>query len=147
MPPDPTERRDWLLLTIDPLDLSAAVNFVTDPRAGGIDVFLGTTRAEISPDGKQLLALNYEAYERMAIEQFVGLGESAREKFEIVKLAILHRLGRVEVTEPSVIIAVSSPHRAQAFEACRFLIDQLKLDVTIWKKEVWSTGEETWVHP
>jgi molybdopterin synthase catalytic subunit len=60
---------------------------------------------------------------------------------------LLHRIGRVEIAQPSVIVAVSTPHRAQSFEACRYLIDQLKTDVPIWKKEVWSDGSGTWVHP
>jgi molybdopterin synthase catalytic subunit len=120
---------------------------VTDPHAGGIDLFLGTTRAETSADGRELVSLDYEAYERMAIEKLHSLAKRARTEWPVIKLAILHRIGPVPVGEPSVIIAVSTPHRADAFAACRFLIDQLKVDVPIWKKEVWADGSATWVHP
>ena len=83
----------------------------------------------------------------MALNQLQSLAAAARQRWPILKLALLHRIGRVPVGEPSVIIAVSTPHRADAFEACRFLIDELKKDVAIWKKEVWSDGTGTWVHP
>jgi molybdopterin synthase catalytic subunit len=83
----------------------------------------------------------------MAIEQLKKLAAAARTRWPIVKLALLHRVGKVALAEPSVVIAVSTPHRADAFEACRFLIDELKKDVAIWKKEVWSDGSGTWVHP
>jgi molybdopterin synthase catalytic subunit len=138
---------DLIQIHPTPLAVTGAIEFVTDPRAGGIDVFLGTTRDEASPDGRTLIALDYEAYEQMALEQMRKLAARAREKWPIVKLAMLHRVGRVAVGEPSVIIAVSTPHRAQAFESCRFLIDELKRDIAIWKKEVWSDGTGTWVHP
>ncbi|MGB7158732.1 MAG: molybdenum cofactor biosynthesis protein MoaE [Tepidisphaeraceae bacterium] len=138
---------DQIAIVAEPLDVGSAVTFVTAPTAGGIDVFLGTTRAETSADGRALVALDYEAYEQMAGEQLRELARRARVEWPIVKLAILHRTGRVEIGEPSVIIAVSTPHRGQAFEACRWLIDALKKDVAIWKKEVWADGSGTWVHP
>ncbi|HEV2295832.1 MAG TPA: molybdenum cofactor biosynthesis protein MoaE [Tepidisphaeraceae bacterium] len=138
---------DWITLSPEPLDSAAAVAFVTDGRAGGIDVFLGTTRAETSHDGRALIALDYEAYEQMAGEQLRELARRARAQWPIVKLALLHRTGRVALGEPSVMIAVSTPHRADAFAACRWLIDMLKKDVAIWKKEVWADGSGTWVHP
>ena len=138
---------DWIEISPQSLDVAAAVAFVTDGRAGGIDVFLGTTRAETSKDGRELVALDYEAYEQMAGEQLRALAVRARAQWPIVKLALLHRVGRVEVGAPSVIIAVSTPHRADAFAACKWLIDALKQDVAIWKKEVWADGSGTWVHP
>jgi molybdopterin synthase catalytic subunit len=137
----------WLEITPNALSVQAAVMFVTSPAAGGIDVFLGTTRSETNSQGQRLVALDYEAYQEMAYEQLRNLGRSVRQKCPVIKLAILHRTGRVELGEPSVIIAVSTPHRAEAFEACRWLIDALKKDVAIWKKEVWAGGESTWVHP
>jgi molybdopterin synthase catalytic subunit len=143
----PRASDDWIAIVPYDLSVDVATRLVTDPRAGGIDIFLGTTRQETAPDGGQLIALDYEAYEEMAIDQLRKLARRAREKWPIVKLAIFHRTGRVGLGEPSVIIAVSTPHRADAFEACRFLIDQLKVDVAIWKKEVWSDGTGTWVHP
>lgn len=142
-----SEPIDNVRITSEPLSLGRCVEFVTHPSAGGIDVFLGTTRAESSSDGRELVALDYEAYEQMAAEQLLALARAGREKWPIVKVAIHHRVGPVAVGEPSVIIAVSTPHRADAFEACRFLIDQLKVDVPIWKKEIWADGSGTWVHP
>jgi molybdopterin synthase catalytic subunit len=138
---------DWIEVSAQPLRVDRAVEFVTDPRAGGIDVFLGTTREEKASDGSELVALDYEAYAQMALEQLRALAQRAREKWPIIKLAILHRVGRVELGEPSVIIAVSTPHRADAFDACRFLIDELKVDVAIWKKEIWADGSASWIHP
>jgi molybdopterin synthase catalytic subunit len=82
----------------------------------------------------------------MALEQLQKLATTARSRWPICKLAVLHRIGDVPVAEPSVIIAVSTAHRADAFDACRFLIDELKKDVAIWKKEVWDDGTATWVH-
>jgi molybdopterin synthase catalytic subunit len=138
---------DQIAIEGQALSVEWAVRFVTDARAGGIDVFLGTTRAETTEDGRELVALDYEAYEAMAIGQMRQLAARAREQWPIVKLAILHRVGRVAVGEPSVIIAVASPHRAESFEACRFLIDSLKAEVAIWKKEAWGDGSGSWVHP
>ena len=136
---------DWLAILGEPLDAKRAVEFVTDPWAGGIDLFAGTTRAQTSADGRTLAALDYEAYEPMAMEQLRELAKEARAKWPVAKIAILHRIGRVAVGEPSVLIAVSTPHRAQAFEACRWLIDTLKERVAIWKKEIWSDGTGVWV--
>lgn len=138
---------DWIALSPEPLDAAAAISLVTDGGAGGIDLFLGTTRAEMSSNGRELIALDYEAYEQMAVEQLHALARGARERWPVVKLALLHRTGRVGVGEPSVLIAVSTPHRGDAFAACKWLIDTLKKDVAIWKKEVWADGATTWVHP
>jgi molybdopterin synthase catalytic subunit len=140
--------RDWVKLSIDALDVSAAVGFVSVPAAGGVDVFLGTTRAERDESGRELEALEYEAYPEMAVGQMLELARRVRERWPAVERCVLHhRLGRVGVAEPSVVIAVSTPHRAEAFEACRWLIDALKKDVAVWKKEVWADGTGTWVHP
>ena len=138
---------DDIRITPQRIDVAAAEAFVSDGRAGGIAVFLGTTRAETSADGRELIALDYEAYEQMALDQLRDLARRAREQWPVVKLALLHRTGRVAIGEPSVLIAVSTPHRAESFEACRWLIDTLKKDVAIWKKEVWADGSGTWVHP
>src|SRR5438309_11615744 len=98
---------DWIEISGEHLSAAAAVRFVTDPAAGGIDVFLGTTRQELG-DGKSLVALDYESYEEMAIEQMRDLTRRARERWPILKLALLHRTGRVAVGEPSVVIAVAT---------------------------------------
>lgn len=138
--------RDWVKLTLDPLDVAAAAGFVATAEAGGIDLFLGTTRAETNPAGQELEALDYEAYAEMALGQMLELTRRVRNRWPVVKSVLHHRIGRVAVTEPSVIIAVATPHRADAFEACRWLIDALKKDVAIWKREAWADGTATWVH-
>ena len=137
-----SDSADWIEIAGEPLDAARAIAFVSATAAGGIAVFLGTTRAE-----GNLLALDYEAYEEMALKQLRELAAAARSKWPIVKLALLHRTGRVKLAEPSVVIAVSTPHRAESFEACRFLIDSLKKDVAVWKKEVWADGTGSWIHP
>jgi molybdopterin synthase catalytic subunit/GNAT superfamily N-acetyltransferase len=151
LPSDPAasqrSRTDWIGLMSKPLPVAAAIRHVADARAGGIDAFLGTTRAESSKTGAPLVALDYEAYTEMAASQLYDLAKRAREQWPIIKLALLHRIGRVPLAEPSVVIAVSCPHRGEAFDACRWLIDTLKKEVAIWKKEVWADGSGTWVHP
>lgn len=136
---------DWIQLHAQPIDVGPVSQFVADPQAGGIAIFLGTTRAQGGPQGESLVALDYQAYEEMAREKMNQLALGARSTWPIKRLAILHRTGRVALGETSVIIAVSTPHRAQAFEACRWLIDTLKAEVPIWKKEVWGDGREQWV--
>ena len=138
---------DLIALTPDPLDVPRCVAFVSGPRSGGVAVFLGTTREEQRADGADLLALDYDAYPEMVITQLHDLAARARTRWPVVKLALLHRTGRVGLGEPSVVVAVSTPHRAEAFEACRWLIDSLKAEAAIWKKEVWSDGTGSWVHP
>jgi molybdopterin synthase catalytic subunit len=137
---------DDIQIISTPLDTAAAIAFVSNEHAGGVAVFLGTTRAETNAHGQQLIALDYQAYEEMAMQQLRKLAAAARAKWPIIKLALLHRIGRVGLAEPSVVIAVSTPHRGDAFDACRFLIDSLKKDIAIWKKEVWADGTGTWVH-
>jgi len=136
---------DWIEILDSALSVERVVKFASDSRAGGIDIFLGTTREEKSSDGRELVALDYEAYHEMALARLKLLADRARGQWPIVKLAILHRVGRVKLAEPSVVIAVSSPHRAESFAACQWLIDRLKVDVPIWKKEVWEDGTGTWV--
>jgi molybdopterin synthase catalytic subunit len=141
-----SQARDWIEIIATPLQVAPAVQFVSDAAAGGIDLFLGTTRAEKSVDGRELIALDYEAYPEMALTRMRLLVERARAQWPIVKVAMLHRVGRVALAEPSVIIAVSCPHRGESFAACKWLIDQLKIDVPIWKKEMWGDGTGTWVN-
>jgi molybdopterin synthase catalytic subunit len=142
-----TMQKDWIELTPEPLDVGKVVAFVTAPEAGGIAVFLGTTRAEKSEKGQALIALDYDAYGEMARKQMGELGARVRGKWPVERVAILHRTGRVNVGEPSVIIGVSTGHRSEAFEACRWVIDTLKAEVAIWKKEMWGDGSGRWVHP
>ena len=94
--------------------------------------------------GRETLYLEYEAYQPMALKEMEKLGESAREKFEISHIGIVHRLGKLEIGETSVVISVAAPHRRAAFEACEWLIVELKRTVPIWKKEIYADGE-TWI--
>src|SRR5947209_7276298 len=130
-----------IALTHEPLDVAAATARVTCPEAGGIAIFLGTTRAEAAPDPKagNLLALDYHAYEEMAFVQLKKLSDAARERWPIQRSIIWHRMGAVAVGESSVIIAVSCPHRDAAFAACAWLMDELKKIAPIWKKEIYQS--------
>jgi molybdopterin synthase catalytic subunit len=127
------------------LNVTRAVAEVSHSDAGAVVTFLGTTRAETRGDARRLLALDYEAYREMAEAQMRSLAEEARRKWSIVRVAMIHRVGRVEIGQPSVLIAVCTPHRAEAFEACRFLIEGLKKSAAIWKKEIWEDGASSWV--
>lgn len=138
---------DLIGLSAEPLDIAGAIATVSHPDAGGVGVFLGTTRAETNAEGHPLVALDYEAYPEMAAAQLRDLARRARARWPVVRLVLLHRTGRVPLAEPSVLVAVSTPHRAESFEACRWLIDTLKAEVAIWKREVWADGSGTWVHP
>ncbi len=146
-PRDLPDQHDWIALSPNGVSAATAVKLVGDAKAGGIAVFLGTTRAETSPAGQALVALDYEAYPEMAIAQMRDLARRARQQWPITRLALLHCVGRVAVGEPSVVIAVACPHRGEAFDACEWLIDTLKKEVAIWKKEVWADGSGTWVDP
>jgi molybdopterin synthase catalytic subunit len=132
-------------LTEQSIDTSAVVNRVRHPEAGAVVLFLGTTR-ELTGD-RQTVALDYEAYREMAERQLAELEAEARRRWPVIECSIVHRLGRVPPTEASVAIAVSTPHRGDAFAAGQWLIDSLKHDVPIWKREQWADGTQEWVHP
>ena len=102
-------------------------------------MFLGTTREYTH--GRRTASLDYECYPEMAEKELVRLGEEAKQKWPICRMAIVHRIGPVQITEPSVIIAVSAGHRDAAFAACRFAIEEIKRTVPIWKKEMYEGGE------
>lgn len=145
MLPEPTAQ-DWIELTSERLDVSRVISWLAVPDAGGIDLFLGITRNDHNAAGRELLALSYEAYPEMAVQRLHALAAEARRQWPIARLAMLHRVGRVNLAEASVLVAVACPHRAEAFAACRWLIDTLKADVPIWKQEIWADGDATWVH-
>jgi molybdopterin synthase catalytic subunit len=126
-------------VTDKPLNVQELIDFVTDPEAGAITTFIGTTRN--NNEGRKVIALDYEAYPEMAEKELARLGEEAKNKWPICRMAIVHRLGPVQITEPSVMIAVSAAHREAAFAACRFAIEEIKRTVPIWKKEVYEGGE------
>ena len=124
------------------LSLDAVVAEVRDDKAGAIATFVGTTRRHSR--GREVLYLEYEAYEGMAEQMMAALAAGLAERHELCEVAIHHRVGRVEIGETSVVIAVSAPHRAAALAACREAIDELKVSVPLWKKEVYVGGEE-WI--
>jgi molybdopterin synthase catalytic subunit len=127
------------------IDMAALAEAVEDPGAGAIVTFAGTTRNET--DGREVLCLTYQCYDRMAESKLAEVVAQAKERFEILRVAVLHRVDTLPVGGISVGIAVSAAHRPAAFEACRFLIDAIKKDVPIWKKEEFADGESAWVHP
>ncbi|QDT34321.1 molybdenum cofactor biosynthesis protein MoaE [Thalassoglobus polymorphus] len=132
-------------LTDQPIDSNALTQFATTPRSGAIVLFLGTVR-ELTGDRKTV-ALDYDAYPEMALAKMNELVDEACEKWPVQKVAVVHRTGHLELAEASVAIALSCPHRVDAFEAGRFLIDELKVRVPVWKKENWDDGTTEWVHP
>jgi molybdopterin synthase catalytic subunit/molybdopterin converting factor small subunit len=127
-------------LTDGPIDLAAVVREVEDDAAGGIATFVGTVRNRSR--GRDVRYLEYEAYGGMAEKVMADLAADLKARHELTEVAITHRVGRVEIGEPSVVIAVSAPHRAAALAACREAIDTLKETVPLWKKEVYEGGEE-----
>ena len=127
-------------VTEEPLSLDAAVAEVADERAGGIATFTGTVRRQSR--GREVLHLEYEAYAEMAEDVITQLAAELDKAHDLCGIAIHHRVGRVEIGEPSVVIAVSAPHRQDALAACREAIDRLKETVPLWKKEVYEGGEE-----
>jgi molybdopterin synthase catalytic subunit len=126
----------------EPIDVAELERAVANPAAGAIVTFVGTTRNGNA--GRRVLRLDYEAYEPMALSEMRRLSLEAGKRWEIVRIAIAHRVGTVAIGETSVAIAVAAAHRAEAFEACRFAIDRLKEVVPIWKKEYFEGGE-IWV--
>jgi molybdopterin synthase catalytic subunit len=136
---------DSFELVLTPIDLAAVSRHVRADQDGAVVTFDGFVRNE--SHGRRTLYLEYEAYESMALAKMREIGVQLHFKFPIHSVAIVHRLGRLEIGETSVFIAVSAPHRAPAFDACRFAIDTLKRTVPIWKKEyfedgaVWADGE------
>ena len=129
----------------EPLDISGLARHVRAPEDGAIVTFDGFVRKQ--SHNRPTLYLDYEAYESMALAKMREIGVQLHEKYHIHRVAMVHRLGRLEIGDTSVFIAVSAPHRAAAFDACRFAIDTLKRTVPIWKKEyfadgaVWADGE------
>ena len=129
-------------ITQEPIRLDELTAFVADPGAGAMATFVGTTRD--SNDGRRVVRLEYECYPGMAEKEMEKIGQEVLERWPVKKVAMLHRLGRVDIGEASVAIAVSSGHRHAAFEACHYAINQLKETVPIWKKELYEGGE-VWI--
>jgi molybdopterin synthase catalytic subunit len=128
------------------LNIQQCIDWVMSPDSGGIDVFIGTVRN--ATKGKTVLKLDFEAYNKMAINEINKITEQVFKQWPVQKVLVHHRSGTLQVGEIPVIIAVSAAHRDAAFEACRYIIDTLKQTVPIWKKEFFEDGE-VWVaaHP
>jgi len=129
-------------LSAEPLSLDALVREVQRDEAGAIATFIGTTRNRSR--GRDVRFLDYEAYEGMAEATMAELAAELKQRYDVLEVAVHHRVGRVDIGEPSVMIAVSAPHRSDALAACKDAIDTLKQTVPLWKKEVYEGGEE-WV--
>jgi molybdopterin synthase catalytic subunit len=127
------------------IDIDSIRSSVESEDCGAINVFIGTTRRMTK--GRETLKLEYDCYVPMAISELEKLRKQAMEKWPLHACSIVHRIGVVEKSQASVVVAVSSPHRVDAFEASQWIMDTLKKVVPIWKKEVWADGETEWVHP
>lgn len=134
-------------LTREPIDVAEWVARVAHPAAGAIALFVGTVRAETSAAGAPLEALEYTAYEAMAFEEMLRLVRAARERRPDARAVLVHRLGVLRIGEASVACVAAAPHRAEAFDLCRALIEELKARVPIFKREIWSDGARSWVEP
>ncbi|GGC74450.1 molybdopterin (MPT) converting factor, subunit 2 [Thalassobacillus devorans] len=124
------------------LDIQEVVDLVTRREAGAINTFIGTVREFTK--GKRTLLLEYQAYVPMAEKKLAQIGEEIKEKWPDTDTAIAHRIGRLDITDIAVVIAVSTPHRADSYDASRYAIERIKEIVPIWKKEYWENGEE-WI--
>jgi len=127
---------DLVRLVDHPIDVASLLE--TSPRDGAACLFVGVVRNENA--GRQVERMEYEAYEEMAVPLMKEIAAEAKRRFPITEVRLVHRVGRLAIGETSVAVAVASPHRAEAFEACRFAIDELKATVPIWKKEYYSDG-------
>lgn len=136
---------DDFRLTFEPLDITAAYNAADEARNGAVVLMSGMVRN--NTDGKAVDYLDYQAYDEMALRVFHQIAQTVRQNYtDISRVVIHHRLGKLKVGEISVLVVVGSPHRAEAFEACRYAIDTLKYNAPIWKKEYWLSGDSTWVN-
>lgn len=127
---------DLVRLVCEPIDLAALS--LTAPADGALCLFVGVVRNENR--GRSVVRLEYQAYEEMALPLMQQIARETRERFPVTAVRLVHRLGSLAIGEASVAVAVASPHRAEAFAACRFAIDTLKAQVPIWKKELYADG-------
>lgn len=128
-----------IVVTDQKLNTQAIIESVEDSGAGAINVFIGTVRDNTA--NKEVTRLEYESFDAMAIKEIQKIIDQAGEKWPILKIAVHHRKGLLQIGDEAVVIAVSTPHRKASFEACEFVIDTLKQTVPIWKKEVFTDGE------
>ncbi|RSK57555.1 molybdenum cofactor biosynthesis protein MoaE [Bacillus canaveralius] len=129
-------------MTKEPINIQSVIDKVVQREAGAITTFIGTVRE--FTHGKKTLYLVYESYETMAVKKLEQIGKEIAERWPEAQTAITHRIGRLNITDVAVVIAVSTPHRADAYEANRYAIERIKEIVPIWKKEYWEDGEK-WI--
>jgi molybdopterin synthase catalytic subunit len=132
-------------LSAQPLDAPALERAVKTEAHGAVVTFLGVTRETSPDDPRPVAALEYEAYESMAVAEMETIARETRERFGPLGIAMAHRTGRVALGEPSVAVVVAAPHRGAAFDACRYAIDALKARVAVWKREVYRDGGGAWI--
>ena len=132
-------------ITSDEIELGDVIRAVEARDAGAIVHFLGVVRN--NTEGREVSYLEYEAYPPMAEKKMAEIAQEIHDKWGLDRVAMIHRVGRLEIGEVSVAVAVASPHRKEAFEACHYAMNRLKQIVPIWKREVWTDGEEEWVKP
>jgi len=133
---------DWIAITRAPLPVAEAMSWAVTPSCGAVVTFAGTVR-DHSPGRPGVRLLEYEAYEEQVIDRLGRVGADARQRWPLIgRMALLHRIGALEVTETAVVVVVSTPNRPDAFAAARFCIDTLKATVPIWKRETWNDGSE-----
>jgi molybdopterin synthase catalytic subunit len=132
-------------VTTEPLDVQQVHNLVKSPADGAVVTFDGIVRNNF--DGREVRYLEYEAYTAMAEKKMADIAAEAQNKFAVGDIAMVHRIGRLEIGESSILITVAAPHRQPAFEACAYAMDRVKEEVPVWKKEFFADGESHWVQP
>lgn len=140
----PTNAKDSFAITIAPLAIVDIYELANDPANGAVVLMSGTVRNKT--DGRLVSSLEYQAYEPMALNVFRSISQEIRHQWqEVNRVVIHHRVGRLEIGQISVLVAVGCPHRGEAFAACQYAIDNLKHNAPIWKKEHWQDGSSSWV--
>jgi molybdopterin synthase catalytic subunit len=123
-----------------PLDIAGLIRAAGDPGAGGTGVFVGTVRDTGDEEGRAVIALEYDVHPSLAEKTLTSLARQAADKWDLTNVVAVHRTGRCEVGDPTVVLVCAAPHRAAALDACRWLIDEIKTSVPIWKKELYADG-------
>ncbi|MBC3786580.1 molybdenum cofactor biosynthesis protein MoaE [Spirosoma utsteinense] len=133
-------------LSTDPIDVASALSYLQSEQAGALDLFLGVVRD--NTQDRPVDRLDYEAYDRMAVSEIQKIVDEAHRRWAVLRCVVIHRTGTLRIGEIAVLIGVATAHRADAFDACRYIIDTIKQTVPIWKKEIFTDGE-VWVnaHP
>jgi molybdopterin synthase catalytic subunit len=131
-------------VTLEPLSVQQVNDLVKRPTDGAVVTFDGIVRNNF--EGRVVRFLEYEAYAAMAEKKLAEIGEEVRRKFPVGEIAIVHRLGKLEIGDSSIVVAVAAPHRQAAFEACAYAMERVKAEVPIWKKEFFADGVDHWVN-